>query len=85
MDGLNRYDGSSIKVYHYDQDDPSSISHNSVRAFVEDQSGNLWIGTLGGGLNRFDRETATFTHYRHNSADPYSLSADTVCQVFEGE
>ena len=36
-------------------------------------------------LNRFDRKTATFTHYRHNSADPYSLSTDNVWHVHEGQ
>ncbi len=28
--GLNRYDGSSIKVYRLDPDDPNSLSHNNV-------------------------------------------------------
>jgi hypothetical protein len=36
----------------------------------------LWIGTESGGLNRFERQSGTFTRYRHDPHDPTSLSAD---------
>ena len=48
-DGLSRYDGSSVKVYRNDPDDPNSMSLSFVRAMLADQSGNLWVGTWGGG------------------------------------
>ena len=32
-------------------------------------------GTLGGGLNRFDRDTETFTHYRYDPVDPHGISS----------
>lgn len=44
---------------------PGSLSHDNVTSIWEDQKqkGVLWIGTLGGGLNRFDLATGTFQHY----------------------
>ena len=45
---------------------------------VEDRAGYLWIGTYGGGLNRYDPRTRRFTVFRHNPADPASLSHDNV-------
>ena len=45
IDGLNRYDGASVKVYRHDPDDPTSLSHNIIRRLFTDQSGILWIGT----------------------------------------
>ena len=33
-DGLNRYDGSGVKVYRHDPDDPNSLSHNIIRALA---------------------------------------------------
>jgi len=49
----------------------------------EDRSGMLWLGTFGGGLNRFDPEHETFSHYQHNTKDPYSLSNDIIMSIYE--
>jgi ligand-binding sensor domain-containing protein len=58
--GLNRYDGSDIKVYRHDPDDPFSLSGDAVRGLLKDSSGVLWIGTWNGGLNQFDPSTERF-------------------------
>ena len=47
----------------------------------EDGDGNLWAGTQIG-LNRLDRGSGRFTRYRHDPADPASLSHDYVYDVF---
>jgi ligand-binding sensor domain-containing protein len=62
--GLCKYDGYKFTVYKHNLEDPNSLSHNAVVALYEDRSGMLWISTVGGGLNRFDRETEQFTHYQ---------------------
>jgi signal transduction histidine kinase/streptogramin lyase len=63
-DGLDRYDPASGEWHRYENDrgDPHSLSNNSVEVIHEDPSGTLWLGTRAG-LNRFDREKETFTHY----------------------
>lgn len=80
-EGLSRYDGETFVTYRYDPDDPGSISDNSVRAIFEDRSGHLWLGTNSGGLNRLDRATGRFEHFRHRSADSASLSHDSVYAI----
>jgi signal transduction histidine kinase/ligand-binding sensor domain-containing protein len=60
-----------------------SLSSDRVWAVHEDHTGNLWVGILGGGLNRLDRTAGTLTVYRHNPADPNSLSSDTVREIYE--
>jgi len=52
-----------------------------VVSICEDRSGGLWVGTYSHGLHRFDRKTGKFKTYRHNPADPYSLSNDIVMHV----
>ncbi len=47
--------------------------------------GHLWIGTDGGGLDRFDPTTETFSHHRHDPADPASLAHDEVRSTFEDD
>ncbi|KER09841.1 MAG: hypothetical protein HY22_08640, partial [[Candidatus Thermochlorobacteriaceae] bacterium GBChlB] len=53
-DGLNRYDGYSFKVFKHNPKQSGSLSNSLVRALHCGQDGTLWIGTLGGGLNRFN-------------------------------
>jgi len=69
--------------YRHDPNNPKSISSDFIRAIYEDKSGLLWIGTLGGGLNKFDRKTDTFMHYRSDPNDPHSLSNDYVFIIHE--
>jgi signal transduction histidine kinase/DNA-binding response OmpR family regulator/streptogramin lyase len=39
------------------------LSHKTVLSVHEDKAGYLWLGTDGGGLNRFDPKTASFKHF----------------------
>ena len=83
LNGLNRFDGTSVKLYRNDPDNPNSLSNNVARALVVDQSGVLWIGTWGGGLNQYDSETDTFIRYQQDPGDPRSLSHNIVRAAYE--
>ncbi|NIR73207.1 hypothetical protein GWO43_07920, partial [candidate division KSB1 bacterium] len=50
----NENEGSHHTFIHYknNPDNPNSLSNNNVWSIYEDQSGALWIGTWGGGLNK---------------------------------
>jgi diguanylate cyclase (GGDEF)-like protein len=53
----------------------------NVTSFVEDPSGTLWIGTFGDGLHAVDRAKNLTTTYRHDPANPNSLSDDRVMSL----
>ncbi len=78
QDGLNRYDGHDFVVHKQNPGVPTSLSNDWIRTLYKDDAGQIWIGTGGGGLNRWDRSTDTFTRYRHDPADPGSLSSNRV-------
>ena len=63
-DGLQQFDRRTGQVtsYRHDANNPGSLSHNRVASIYEDASGTIWLGTYGG-LNRFDRETGSFSYY----------------------
>ncbi len=82
-DGLNRYDGYTFKVYRHNPFDSTSISGNYIQTIIEDRTGCLWIGTIGGGLNRFDPATETFWRFKHNPADANSLSGNDIYAICE--
>jgi ligand-binding sensor domain-containing protein/signal transduction histidine kinase len=62
MYGLVRYDGSDYKIFKHDPDIPGSISFDDIISIHEDSYGNIWIGTWGGGLNKYDPLSNSFTH-----------------------
>ena len=80
-DGLNMYDGYKFTIFKPDPDDPAGISDSFINCIYEDRSHNLWIATGSGGLNRFDRETARFKHYKNQPGDVNSLSSDCVTAI----
>ena len=66
--GLNRFDPERgvFTSYRFERNDPKtpkSLSNDRVQAIYGDAQGILWRGTRGGGLNRFDPKTETFTFY----------------------
>lgn len=84
-DGLNRFDGYSFRVYRHDPFNPASLSHSWAECLFIDRTGTLWIGTYGGGLNRYDRRTDTFQHFKHNPNDPQTPSNDFVYDIAEDQ
>ncbi len=73
----------TVIVYKNDTEDSTSLSNNYVTHLIEDSKGIIWIATHGGGLNRYDRKTDRFTHYRHKKNDPKSISDDFLNSVTE--
>ena len=49
--------------FQHQSDDDNSLSDNTIFSIAQDSKGLLWLGTFGG-LNRFNSETQTATHFR---------------------
>ncbi|HEX6053932.1 MAG TPA: two-component regulator propeller domain-containing protein, partial [Gemmatimonadaceae bacterium] len=84
--GLARFDPKTrtFRRYRHDPRDPSSLSHDAIRAILPDPrepNRVLWVGTAGGGLNRLDVESGTFAHFTERDGLPnnvvYAILADT--------
>ncbi|MDB4919053.1 two-component regulator propeller domain-containing protein [Mucilaginibacter sp.] len=80
-DGLNRYDGYKFKIFRNDVKDTTSIGNNYIQDIKEDKDGNIWIATVGGGLNKFDRKTNRFEHYIHNEKNSKSISSNFLSRI----
>ncbi len=66
MNGLYRYERSTGKTFHYAQGKTkSTLPTNQLMNLVQDPFDNniLWIGSLGGGLIRFDKTTGSSNSY----------------------
>jgi ligand-binding sensor domain-containing protein/signal transduction histidine kinase len=73
-DGLNRYDGYSMKVYKHNPRDSTSVPSDMTMAMYVDLSGTLWIASSDG-LCRYNEDTDRFVRISH-SADVTSLAED---------
>jgi signal transduction histidine kinase/ligand-binding sensor domain-containing protein len=80
QDGLNRYDGNSMRVFGHDPFNNNSPSHNLLQTiFIEDDD-TIWLGTYNG-LNRFDTKSEQFTRYLHETGNPSGLSNSVVVAI----
>lgn len=69
--------------FTYDPLVPSGLSNNYINTIFEDSDGLLWIGTKGGGLSRFQKETGQFTNFSHSPTRPHGLNNNDVWRIYE--
>lgn len=88
--GLDKYDerNNTFTHFRHDPQNPMSLSHNYAGVLYIDHFGVLWIGTgffnLGrGGLNRFDMETNTFSHFVSDPTNESSINDNWVTAIAE--
>ena len=49
-----------ITTFKHNPFDPNSLSDDRVYTILRDSKNNFWVGTYGGGLNKFDEQTGSF-------------------------
>ena len=59
----------------------TKLLRNWVSSVHEDRAGTLCVGTFGGGLNRFDPQRETFTHYGEKDG----LASDQISGILEDD
>ena len=76
--GLNRYDGVQFKQFFAAPGDLSALKENYIKCLHNDKKGNIWIGTFGGGLHRFDIKKERF--YQYTS---HEFLSDQISNIFQ--
>lgn len=81
--GLIHYNPETKETYgyKYDKNNKTSISYNDVRDLLEEENGNLWVATWGGGLNYFDVQKKSFKSYRENTTSENSINSDNIISL----
>ncbi|WNJ20427.1 two-component regulator propeller domain-containing protein [Pontibacter sp. G13] len=68
-------------TFNHDPKDSTSLSHDYVLPLLQSSSGEIWIGTMGGGLNRWVEKKQRFEHW--TTAD--GLSSNTLKGILEDD
>jgi signal transduction histidine kinase/streptogramin lyase/CheY-like chemotaxis protein len=79
--GLNRFDGYEVRVYAKEPNNNRSLGHNFIRATFVDRAGDIWVGTAGGGLYRYQQASDDFEGFRAEPKDPGSLPHNSVLGI----
>lgn len=86
-DGLNYYDGYSFHVLRNVLEDSTSLPNNVVNVFAEDKDKNLWIGTNGGYIAKFNPANLSFKNYNLAKYSDRAVSnaiVKTICVAKNG-
>ncbi len=68
--------------YFPDEGDPGSLPNASVNVLVEDAEGNLWMGTDGAGICRFNRDKENFKGFTVEGGPPEVLRWSSVLTIY---
>jgi len=88
--GLNKFNlksfykngNKTFQSFQYNPANPFSLSDDRVYTIFKAKNGIKWIGTHGGGLNKFDEKSNSFKNFRHD-AKVNSLSDNRVMVINE--
>jgi signal transduction histidine kinase/ligand-binding sensor domain-containing protein len=70
--GINSFDGYRFVAYKHIPGDSSTISSNTIRGAVEDDKGNLYVGSESG-LNFFNKVTGRFSRLFSTKSELYNV------------
>ncbi|MCP4147722.1 MAG: helix-turn-helix domain-containing protein [bacterium] len=69
--------------YRNEPGDKKTLSNNFVSTIIEDSRGNVWVGTVGGGLNKYNKESNDFTSFVYDDAIPTSIGDNNIFSMIE--
>lgn len=73
---------TAISHYVHDENEPNSLSQNSIYKIFEDNKGDIWLGTYAGGVNYYDRSFDLFKHFSAGNNN-YKLNYKVVSAIIE--
>ncbi len=71
-----------IRTFTFNSGNPNSISSNRVISLCESKDNNIWLGTEGGGVNRYNKNNKSFIHYHHKDNDSNSIAHDQISYTY---
>ncbi len=82
-DGLSILNVSSgtFSNHVYDKYNAFSLNHNSVRCFMKDNAGSVWLGTFSGGISIVQNTSEKFNSIREQFGSAYGLSHRVVSSI----
>ncbi|MEN8905854.1 MAG: response regulator, partial [Clostridiales bacterium] len=74
-----------INVYQHDKENTTSIANNDIFSLLQDQYGQIWIGTYHGGVSVIKNPNIAikFSNYSSDASNASSLSDDRIRKIYK--
>lgn len=77
-------DGQIIKTYFTQKTGNKIVNNRMIRSLLyDDDNNNLWIGTDGEGLIKYDQIRDIFKVYKTDSNNPFSISHNHIASIYK--
>ncbi|MBK8946733.1 MAG: hypothetical protein IPM32_15875 [Ignavibacteriae bacterium] len=73
-----------FRTFKHNPSDIFSLSDDRVYCIYSDKKNQIWIGTHGGGINRFDRNKEIFTNFRGEKNQPNNFRIMKITETKDG-
>jgi signal transduction histidine kinase/ligand-binding sensor domain-containing protein/DNA-binding response OmpR family regulator len=85
LGGLQSFDPATGRFYLFPEDGPEHFKLNNkfINTIYCDLSGNVWVGTEKGGINKFNVYQKPFGFYANDPNNPNSLNENTINSILK--
>lgn len=84
VEGMDCFDGKKFTHYDYNPNKPDVLTDNNVWNIMNDSAGNLWIGTLRGGVVVVDASTGKQLKHFNTNGSVYSIIQKKSGEILVG-
>lgn len=78
--GLNRYDGVHFKTYNQQN---TALGASDIVALKVDSKNRMWVGTVGGGLSRYNKFEDEFYNFKESFKSFNNENPTNIYEIFE--
>lgn len=70
--------------YYYPANNNHGLNNSNLSALIASRTGDIWVGTLGGGINRLNPKTGKFIYYKPDyPLTPGNMNDDHITALYE--
>lgn len=84
LEGMDCFDGKKFTHYGYDPNNPDVLTDNNIWEIMNDMAGNLWIGTLRGGVVVIEAATGKRIKHFITDGSVYSIIKKKSGEILVG-
>ncbi|MFO7447119.1 MAG: two-component regulator propeller domain-containing protein [Ignavibacteriaceae bacterium] len=75
--------GNIVGQFFNEPYDSKTFDYREISVIYEDKENDVWVGTNGKGLRKYDRKTGQFMEYKSIAENPATISNDYITTIYQ--